>query len=204
MPARYDDYNLLERLGAAKVFTREFLGAVDPELPAAEVARSYGETEAGSLINHMLALDFKYTLADNDLPKVARSCELAGLEVRFPLLSDAVVAFSASLAPDLKLRRTQLRYFFKQALRGFLPQATIDKRKHGFGLPFGPWLRTHRALRQFAWDSLEALKKRRLVRPEFVDELGAARIGEHADYYGTMVWVLVMLEQWFSRRKLVI
>jgi len=33
MPARYDNYNLLERLGAGNIFTREFLGTIDVRSP---------------------------------------------------------------------------------------------------------------------------------------------------------------------------
>jgi asparagine synthase (glutamine-hydrolysing) len=200
MPARYDNYNLLERLGPAVVFTRDFLGAVDRAVPPGQVAQTYRAAHAQSLINRMLALDLKYTLADNDLPKVTRACELVGLDVRFPMLDDAVVAFSASLAPDLKLKGTQLRYFFKQALRGFLPDEIITKKKHGFGLPFGLWLQTHRPLRQMALDSLADLKKRNIIRPEFIDELASTHVERHAGYYGTMVWVLMMLEQWLRQR----
>jgi asparagine synthase (glutamine-hydrolysing) len=149
----------------------------------------------------MLALDLKFTLADNDLPKVLRSCELARIDVRFPLLSDALVTFSARLAPSLKLKRTRLRYFFKEALRGFLPDEIITKSKHGFGLPFGPWLRTHKPLQQIATDSLADLKKRGIVRPEFIDELTSAHIQSHVGYYGTMIWVLMMLEQWLRQRS---
>jgi asparagine synthase (glutamine-hydrolysing) len=201
MPARYDNYNLLERLGAANVFTVEFLASVNSERPQTMMAEAYRQAHAETLINRMLALDLKYTLADNDLPKVIRSCELAGLEVRFPMLDDAVVAFSASLAPELKLKGTQLRYFFKQALREFLPAEIISKKKHGFGLPFGAWLQAHRPLQQIALDSLSDLKKRLIVRPEFIDELTSKHIHRHADYFGTMVWVLMMLEQWFRQRR---
>jgi asparagine synthase (glutamine-hydrolysing) len=200
MPGRYDNYNLLERLGAANVFTRQFLDAVDQGLPIARMAEAYRNAHASSLINRMLALDLKYTLADNDLPKVTRSCELAGLDVRFPMLDDAVVAFSARLAPELKLKGTRLRYFFKQALRGFLPDEIITKKKHGFGMPIGLWLRTHQPLRQLALDSLADLKKRGIVRPEFIDELTSTHVESHPSYYGTLVWVLMMLEQWYRRR----
>lgn len=202
MPARYDNYNLLERLGAANVFTAGFLGSVDPQLPQALMRRTYQQAHAGSLINRMLAFDLKYTLADNDLLKVSRSSELAGVEVRYPMLDDAVVAFSASLAPELKLKGPRLRYFFKRALRGFLPDEIIAKSKHGFGLPFGRWLQTHRPLQQIARDSLADLKQRRIVRPEFIDDLTATHVRSHADYYGTMVWVLMMLEQWFRQHRI--
>jgi asparagine synthase (glutamine-hydrolysing) len=199
MPARYDNYNLLEHFGPEVVFTRDFLDTVDRALPPAQMALAYNSAQASSLINRMLALDLKYTLTDNDLPKVTRSCELARVEARFPMLSDALVAFSARLPPDLKLKQTQLRYFFKKALRGFLPDEIIAKTKHGFGLPFGPWFQTHQPLRQIALDSLADLKQRRIVRPEFIDELTSVHVQSHAKYYGTMVWVLMMLEQWFRQ-----
>jgi asparagine synthase (glutamine-hydrolysing) len=204
MPARYDNYNLLERLGPAAVFAREFLETVDRAQPPARMAQSYHAAHAQSLINRMLALDLKYTLADNDLPKVTRSCELAGVEVRFPMLSDALVAFSARLPPDLKLKHTRLRYFFKEALRGFLPEEILAKTKHGFGLPFGPWFQAHQPLRQIAMDSLVDLKQRHIVRPEFIDELTSVHVQSHAHYYGTMVWVLMMLEQWLNQHRRVI
>jgi len=201
MPGRYDNYNLLERMGAANVFTDEFLEHVDKGEPQAQMARAYERADAKTLINRMLALDLKYTLADNDLPKVMRSCDLAGVDVRFPMLNDALVAFSASLAPDLKLKRTQLRFFFKKALRGFLPDEIVAKQKHGFGLPFGQWLQRHPRLQQLAGDSLRDLKQRGVVRPDFIDQLIGARVADHPAYYGTMVWVLMMLEQWFQHHQ---
>lgn len=199
MPARYDNYNLLERIGAPNVFTPEFLANVDQRAPRSETAAAYAHARAETLINRMLALDLRFTLADNDLPKVLRSCELAAVDVRFPMLDNEVVAFSATLAPDLKLKRTQLRYFFKEALRDFLPEEIIKKQKHGFGLPFGAWLRSHARLQQLARDSLADLKRRTIVRPAFLDELLTTHVSDHPAYYGTMVWVLMMLEQWFQQ-----
>jgi len=198
-PARYHHYTLLQRLGPETVFTSEFLGGVCRAAPAEQVERAYRSSNADSLINRMLALDFKYTLADNDLPKVVRSSELAGVDVRFPLLHDEVVAFSARLAPGLKLRGPRLRYFFKKALRDFLPPEIIAKTKHGFGLPFGRWLHSHEPLRRLAFESLSDLKKRDIVRGEFIDQLTGAHVKSHADYYGTMVWILMMLEQWLKQ-----
>lgn len=200
MPERMEAYNLLTRLGIDRVCDPDFLAAVDAAQPAALLAGEWKNAHAGSQINRMLALDLKFTLADNDLPKVSRMCELAGVEVAYPLLDDEIVAFSARLAPDLKLKGTKLRYFFKQALRDFLPREIIAKQKHGFGLPFGLWLQTHRGLRELAYDSLESLKPRGIVRPEFVDDLIATHRSGHAAYYGTMIWILMMLELWHEKK----
>jgi asparagine synthase (glutamine-hydrolysing) len=199
MPARYDNYNLVEHLGATTIFTPELLEAVDQTAPAAEMTEMYWSHRSAFLINRMLQFDLKYTLADNDLPKVLGSCELAGVTARFPMLDERLVAFSARLPPELKLKGTRLRYFFKEALRGFLPDEIITKTKHGFGLPFGPWLRAHEPLRQIAFDSLSDLKRRRIVSAAFIDELTSSKVWIHPQYYGTMVWILMMLEQWFRR-----
>ncbi|QBE63614.1 asparagine synthetase B family protein [Pseudoduganella lutea] len=200
MPARLETYNLLGRYGARQVFTEDFLAGADTNQPLAGLAQTYGASEAKSLINRMLALDLKITLADNDLPKVMKACELAGVEVAFPFLNDAMVAFSAGLTPQQKLNGTQLRWFFKEALKGFLPPEIITKQKHGFGLPFGVWLQEHKALQDLASDSLTDLKKRGIVRGDFIDQLTGTHLREHAGYHGTMVWVLMMLEQWFRQR----
>jgi len=201
MPARLETYNLLGRYGAQQVFTDDFLAAADIGNPIATLERNYGRSEARSLINRMLALDLQVTLADNDLPKVMKACELAGVEVAFPFLNDQVVAFSAGLTPQQKLNGTQLRWFFKEALRGFLPDAIITKQKHGFGLPFGVWLQEHAQLQQLAADSLSDLKARKVVRGEFIEQLVGTHLKEHAGYHGTMVWVLMMLEQWFRAHR---
>jgi asparagine synthase (glutamine-hydrolysing) len=36
------------------------------------------------------------------------------------------------------------------------------------------------------------------VQPAFIDQLTTQRVHEHPAYHGTMVWVLMMLEQWLS------
>ena len=196
MPARLETYNLLERLGTENVLTPEFLRAVDTARPLTMLTEVYAQAHAATMLNRMLAMDLKFTLADNDLPKVSKTAELAGVDVGYPLLNDELIAFAARLPVKLKLRGTKLRYFFKQALRDFLPREVITKTKHGFGLPIGPWLQHDRALREIACDSLSDIKRRGIVRPEFVDDLLGTHLPSHPGFYGTMVWLLIMLEQW--------
>jgi asparagine synthase (glutamine-hydrolysing) len=196
MPARTETYSLLRRFGHESVFTPEVMRRVDTEQPLALQTDAYFNPTARSLINRQLSLDLKFTLADNDLPKVTRACALAGLDVVFPMLDSRVVDFSLRLPPHLKLRRTKLRYFFKEALRGFLPDEIIAKTKHGFGLPFGPWLMKHERLHALAFDSLSDLRRRRIIHGRLIDAL-PAQVAEHPGYYGPMVWILMMLEQWF-------
>jgi asparagine synthase (glutamine-hydrolysing) len=201
MPARLETYNLLARFGHGAVFNPEFLGQVDaagPDRLQAEVYARHGEA---GFVDRMLAYDWRFTLADNDLPKVCGTTRLAGVAVGFPLLADALVDLSTELAPSDKVRGLRLRHFFKQSLAGFLPPEIIAKKKHGFGLPVGKWLVRDAAFRELAKDSLVSLAGRRLIRATLVDDLFSRRLEEHAGYYGEMVWVLMMLEQWLAAHE---
>jgi asparagine synthase (glutamine-hydrolysing) len=200
MPDRMETYNLLTRFGADQVFTDRFLTRVQESEPVSLQREIYTRQHASSLIDRMLAYDWRFTLADNDLPKVIGASRLAGEAVGFPLLDDDLVDFSLRLAPSLKVHGLTLRYFFKEALKGFLPVEIIRKRKHGFGLPFGPWLVQHEPLQTLARTALDRIVARGLVRREFVQELFSIRLREHAGYFGEMIWVLMMLEEWLQAK----
>jgi asparagine synthase (glutamine-hydrolysing) len=146
----------------------------------------------------MIAYDWKYTLADNDLPKVIGTAELAGLDVGFPLMSDELLEFSMELPPEWKLKGQTLRWFFKHALRGFLPEEILQKQKHGFGLPFGVWTCEHTNLQELARESLGSLGNRGIVKPQFLKSLLLEYLPTHPGYYGEMVWILMMLELWLQ------
>lgn len=200
MPDRMQSYNLLDRLGMAEVLTPAFLAAVDTGAPREHQRATWaaGPHEA-SLVNQMLAFDWRYTLAENDLPKVVGTTALAGVDVSFPLLDTRLLDFSLKLPTSYKLKGLKLRWFFKEALRGFLPDEILTKKKHGFGLPFGPWAVKDAALNALAAESLRGIAARGIVRADFVDSLLTRRLKEHAGYYGEMVWILMMLEQWLRR-----
>ncbi|MBI5721162.1 MAG: asparagine synthase [Burkholderiales bacterium] len=199
MPERDELYNLVLRLGLADVLMPEFLARIDERAPARLRRQVWEMAKTGSEVNRTLAFDWRFTLADSDLPKVRVTTALAGVGVRFPFLADEVLAFSLRLPADYKLRGLKLRWFFKEALRGFLPDEIITKKKQGFGLPFGVWATKHAALKALALDSLASLSGRGIVRPGFITTLVEKRLPEHPGYYGEMVWILMMLEQWLRR-----
>lgn len=198
MPGRLQTYNMLNRNALDRVFTDPFLGSVDTGAPGRLLDAVYRNADAQSMLNRMLALDLEFTLADNDLYKVNKMCELAGVDVAYPMLDDDLVAFSGALPTNLKLRGTTLRYFFKRALRDFLPPEIIAKQKHGFGLPVGVWMQSHAPLRDLAYGALEDFKTRNVVRPAFVDEMIAGHTQVHAAYWGDEIWVLAVLELWLQ------
>jgi asparagine synthase (glutamine-hydrolysing) len=201
MPDRLQSYNLLERLGLLEVLSEGLLARVDTGGPQAQQREVWAVVRADELVNRMLAFDWRYTLAEADLPKVCGTTELAGVGVGFPMLDRALVDFSTRLPADYKLRGLKLRWFFKEALRGFLPDEIITKKKQGFGLPFGVWATRDAALQALARESLLSLADRGLVRSAFVQQLLDQHLNEHPGYYGEMVWILMMLEQWLRGHR---
>ena len=143
-------------------------------------------------------MDWQLTLADNDLRKVSHMCALAGVDVAYPMLDDALVEFSCRVPSRFKIHDADLRHFFKRALEGWLPEATINKSKQGFGLPFGVWMKNYQPLRELAYDNLLALKKRDIVRPGFIDRALEMHRTDHAAYYGELVWILAVFELWLA------
>lgn len=199
LPDRMESYNFLQRTPLAQIFNPDFLAQVQPDQPGELLREVYQRSDSAHFINRMMHLDLKFTLADNDLRKVGRMTEAAGVEVRYPLLDDAMLDFSGRVPVHLKVKRTRLRYFFKAALRDLLPAEIINKSKHGFGLPFGVWATTHTPLREMVWDSLAVFERRGILQPAYLHELRRQHQGGHATYYGVMIWVVMMLEQWLTR-----
>ncbi len=199
MPERVQSYNLLERQGVDAVFTRDFLSQVDRGAPMRQQHAVWAQARTGTLIDRQLAFDWRYTLAENDLPKVCGTARMAGLDVGFPMLDGALTDFALRLPAHYKLKGLKLRWFFKEALRGFLPNEIIAKKKQGFGLPFGVWAMRHDGLNALARDALGSLGERGIVQPQFIATLLNQRLAEHPGYYGEMVWILMMLEHWLRR-----
>ena len=201
MPDRLQMYNLITRLGIEQVLTKDFLAQVDIFSPLQHQRQVWSAAQTVNNTNRELAFDWRYTLAESDLPKVCGTTRLAGLNVGFPMLDDDLLAFSMSLPIDYKLKGQKLRWFFKEALRGFLPDEIITKKKQGFGLPFGVWLTRHDALRQLARNSVMGLVDRRILRCEFVEQLFNKQLQEHPGYYGEMIWISMMFEQWLLKHR---
>jgi asparagine synthase (glutamine-hydrolysing) len=114
------------------------------------------------------------------------------------MLDHALVDFACSLPGPTKMPGGELRGFYKQATRALLPPEIIAKGKHGFGLPFGVWTRTHPGLARMSEAALDSLAGRGILRKDFLRETLRLHREGHAVYYGELVWVLTALELWLD------
>ena len=99
------------------------------------------------------------------------------------------------------MKRFALRWFFKHALRDFLPREILRKKKHGFGMPFGTWLLRAPQLRALVDDALDGIGRRGIVRVGSMRELLDRRLQEAPGFYGEFIWILAMLELWLRAHE---
>ena len=202
LPDRLQSYNFLHRFSPAQVFQGEWLAAVDQQAPWQMWRARFNEPPHADTLQRMLYLDWKFTLADNDLVKVNRMGDLAGVEVCYPMLDHEVVQLSTTLSAATLLSGGELRGFYKQAFSAVLPREIITKSKHGFGLPFGLWMRNDRGLQTMVADAFASIGRRGIFANNFLDEVLRLFRDEAAGYYGELVWIITMLELWLSSRRI--
>lgn len=198
MPDRLQTYNFLEMFAKDEVFEPDFCRRIDLDTPIMEMREWYERSEGFGFLDRMLVFDWKLTLADNDIRKVNRMCEAAGVGVEYPLMDDELVDFSLTLPASLKLRGSNLRYGFRTAFTSYLPNAVLEKDKHGFGLPFGEWLKSSPVLRDRVLPCVERFRERGILRQEFIDDILHRHATEHATYYGNMLWLIAVADNWLA------
>ncbi|NMP33054.1 asparagine synthase [Thalassotalea sp. M1531] len=202
LPGRLETYNFINQFGADNMFDETFLQEVDTQAPLMQQQDRYKECRDDDSVHKMLYLDWKFTLADNDLVKVSKMCEMAGVNVEYPLLEKSVVDFSCTIPSEVKLPGSKLRDFYKRACKGFLADDTLTKSKHGFGLPFGVWMKENEQLKTLTMDCLNAFKTRNIVKPSLIDQALESHQSVHAGYYGELIWIMVILELWFQGKDI--
>jgi asparagine synthase (glutamine-hydrolysing) len=198
VPDRFFCYQLYFRDHASEYFTDEFRSVIDFDFPIRIPRQHYERIGDVSPLNRLLYMDLKMAIADNDLFKVNRMAEGLGIQVCYPYLDTHVAAISGTIPADLKLKRWTKRYIFKKAFGNLLPKEILTKKKHGFGLPTGDWLRSHAGFRDLARSLLldSRSKQRGYFKEKALEDLLKAHDEESSGYYASQIWNFMMLELW--------
>jgi len=100
----------------------------------------YDDVSHAETLDRHLYVDAKTWLADDILVKLDRSAMFRGLETRCPFLDNDLVEYMAGVPSTMKVKRFQLKYIFKKALQGYLPDWVMARKKSGFNAPVSRWL----------------------------------------------------------------
>lgn len=148
-----------------------------------------------ALLDSMLDTDVNNYLPDDLLVKMDVATMAYSLEGRSPLLDHKLMEFMARVPTSLKLRNGESKHLLKSALRKILPGEILGRRKMGFGVPLGSWLRDN--LREMLVDTV--LSDRALARgyfqPAAVHEMVKTLL-TGSDRFQYQLWDLLILERW--------
>ncbi|MGH9940514.1 MAG: asparagine synthase (glutamine-hydrolyzing), partial [Blastocatellia bacterium] len=172
---------------------KERIGELDPYVGARELI---AETDAKTLLNRLLYADTKIYLHEL-LMKQDQMSMAASLESRVPFLDWKLVEFTTRMPESLKLRGWTTKYVLRQAMKDVLPPAILRRRKIGFPVPLGAWLRG-----QCGWVIDEyVLSARAGERGLFNRDSVQRMVAEHkggADH-SYRLWTLINFEIWMRQ-----
>jgi asparagine synthase (glutamine-hydrolysing) len=148
----------------------------------------------GRTLDRMSRADLQTYLVEL-LMKQDQMSMAASIESRVPFLDHDFVEHVTAMPARFKVRGLRTKAVLREAVRDVVPREILTRRKMGFPVPVGRWLRGP------AWPLVEELVlapralKRGLFEPSALRELAEAhRAG--AEQHGDRLWLLLNLELW--------
>lgn len=191
-PERYAEYvGLFDRDLAAQLFPAQ---SARRNIVAGAYAHFAGSR---GLVQAALATDRITYLPEDLLTKLDRASMLHGLEVRSPFMDHELVRLAAGLSTEQLLKGGPKR-MLREAFTADLPEFVFRRRKMGFAVPIGQWLRE--SLRPMMEDLLGA--KDSFASAHFQKKAWRDMIDNHcakkADH-SQRLYSLLMLELWWRQ-----
>jgi len=179
----------------AALYSDALLAEVRVEDAVDVVRHPWQAATGGDVVDRMLEVDTCTYLPDDLIAKIDIATMAHSLEARSPLLDHEVMELAAAVPADLKVRRSEKKWIFRQALRGWLPDETLDRPKQGFSVPISDWLRHELS----GWAREILLDGEAVGRGWFRRESVEAMLAQHAagvDAEAPRLWSLLVLELW--------
>ncbi|MFT5427217.1 MAG: asparagine synthase (glutamine-hydrolyzing) [Gammaproteobacteria bacterium] len=153
-------------------------------------------SHADPILNMML-MDTLCYLPDDILVKVDRASMATSLEARCPLLDKEIAEFSWSLPYAMKVNNAGGKRILKDVLGKYVPSELTDRKKMGFGVPIGKWIRG--PLRDWAEDLLDADKIR---QQGYLNETKVQTLWlQHQSgwrNHNDILWSILMFQAWLE------
>lgn len=137
-------------------------------------------------------------MMDQVLVKVDRASMMHSLEVRAPFLDTRVVDIANHMPVSHKFKGLERKYALKKLMEGRLPKDIVYRKKKGFGMPVGQWMRE--GLRPLVEECLgrEFLEEIGLFNTAYVEELVEEHMNGRRDNR-KQLWTLLVFVLWYRR-----
>ena len=182
------------------LFSRDFLAQVDSAHPAHVFAHYLEEVRDRSPLKRMLYADLKVWLPDNLLLRGDQMTMAASIEERVPFLDHHLVELAARMPGRLLARGFRTKVLLKKALKPYVPNETLTRRKVGFTVPIGLWFK--KSLQSLVADLV--LSPQAQSRDYFNAQSMEGFVREHLDGVrdrSKQLWALVNFELWCRKQR---
>ena len=161
--------------------------------PYAAYHSALADSDAPSLLGKLLYTDTR-TYLHELLMKQDQMSMAASIESRVPFLDHPLAEFVASMPDRVKLRGMTTKWILREAMRHELPPEILSRRKMGFPVPVGTWLRGEwrHLLDEFVLS--ERVFSRGLLQRDAVRDLVAGHIA--GENHAERLWALLTFELW--------
>ncbi|MDP2644065.1 MAG: asparagine synthase (glutamine-hydrolyzing) [Desulfobacterales bacterium] len=171
---------------------------LNPVLSVQDLLRSYfNAPNCSNDLDRAFYCDIKTYLPEDILAVTDRMSMHHSLEVRVPFLDHKLIELSATIPPEMKLKRLQKKYLLKKAAGNLLPRDVIRHRKQGFSVPMARWLQTD--IKQYV---METLSENELNKHGLFNRKNIVKIlDEHftqKEIHDKLIWSLVIFQTWFK------
>ena len=127
--------------GLGALYTTDFACSVDREGSIEPVRKLLSNVKHLGVLDQMLYIDTKTWLPDDLLIKADKMTMASSVELRVPLLDHKVLEFAASLPSHYKVQGLTTKRILKQAVSERVPRRILERKKVGFPVPYGSWIR---------------------------------------------------------------
>ena len=138
--------------------------------------------------------DLKIWLPGDILTKVDRTSMAVSLEAREPLLDYRLIEFGARLPVSMRARGTTGKWLMKQAMRRYLPDDILFRKKMGFATPISAWFRGPLAAEAQRIARGSALSETGWFDGKTLDCIVTEHQSGRSDH-GRLLWQLMMLDK---------
>lgn len=177
------------------LISREFMSSVKPESPEDLIAEIFRSSNADSLLHNLLLCDMQLYLPGDLLTLTDRVSMHHSLEVRVPFLDHPLIELMAQVPAEYKTTLWSKKVLFKQALKGVLPPSILHRKKLGFSVPLGLWLRTDLKALMCDLLSRQSLNAVPYLDPLVVERIMAAHLAGRTNHENKL-WGLMNLVLW--------
>jgi asparagine synthase (glutamine-hydrolysing) len=180
--------------GLGELYTSNFAGSIEKERTIEPLRKLFTNVKDQGVLDQMLYIDTKTWLPDDLLIKADKMTMANSVELRVPLLDHKVLEFAASLPSHYKVKGFTTKRILKETLSKRIPQRILDRKKVGFPVPYGSWLRNE--CKDITWS---VLTDRQTTQRGYFERKAIERLVERNRNEGTYskeVFSLLTLELW--------